>query len=66
VITLADAGKYRFIVATHLDGAPLPLGGLGPLWTVYDADRFPDIAAKPLDQRFAQCSWGLCHVEVQG
>jgi hypothetical protein len=64
-ISLADARKYRFIVATHLDGRPMPLGGLGPLWAVYDADRFPDMAAKPVDQRFALCPWGLYHIEVQ-
>lgn len=64
-ITLADARKYRFIVATHLDGKPMPLGGLGPLWAVYDADRFADMAAKPVDQRFANCPWGLYHIDVQ-
>ena len=46
-VGLADAHKYRFIVATHIDGRPLPLGGLGPLWAVYDADRFADVAARP-------------------
>ena len=65
VSSLADVRKYRFIVATHLDGAPMPLGGLGPLWAVFDADRFPDMAAKPVDQRFAQCPWGLYHIDVQ-
>lgn len=65
VISIADALRYRFIVATHLDGTPMPLGGLGPLWAVYDADRFPDMAAKPVDQRFAQCPWGLYHIELQ-
>ncbi|AMO24914.1 hypothetical protein GCM10027034_06950 [Ramlibacter solisilvae] len=64
-ISVADAQKYRFIVATHLDGKPMPLGGLGPLWAVYDADRFPDMAAKPVDQRFALCPWGLYHIDVQ-
>ena len=64
-LSIADARKYRFIVATHLDGKPMPLGGLGPLWAVYDADRFPDMAAKTLDQRFAQCPWALYHIEVQ-
>ena len=63
-ISIADMRKYRFIVATQLDGKPMPLGGLGPLWAVYDADRFPDMAAKPVDQRFANCPWGLYHVEV--
>jgi hypothetical protein len=64
-ISVADARKYRFIVATHLDGKPMPLGGLGPLWAIYDADRFPDMAAKPLDQRFPQCPWALYHIDVQ-
>lgn len=64
-ISLADAQKYRFIVATHLDGRPMALGGLGPLWAVYEADKFPEMAAKPVDQRFAQCPWGLYHVEVK-
>lgn len=64
-ISMADLRKYRFIVATHLDGKPMPLGGLGPLWAVYDADRFPEMAAKPVDQRFALCPWGLYHIDVQ-
>jgi hypothetical protein len=64
-ISLADAKKYRYIVATHLDGKPMPLGGLGPLWAVYDADKYPDMAAKPVDQRFALCPWGLYHIDVQ-
>jgi hypothetical protein len=29
-VSVADAIKYRFIVATHLDGLPMSLGGLGP------------------------------------
>jgi len=64
-LSLADARRYRYIVAWGLDGQPMPLGGLGPLWAVFDADRFGDVAAKPLDQRFAACPWGLYHIEVQ-
>lgn len=63
--SLADIRKYRFIVATHLDGRPMPVGGLGPLWAVFDADRFPDVAAKPVSERFARCPWGLYHIAVQ-
>jgi len=65
IVSLADAKKYRFIVATHLDGHPMPLGGLGPLWAVYDADRFPEMVAKPVSERFGLCPWGLYHIEVQ-
>jgi len=63
-ISLADARKYRFIVATHMDGQTMALGGLGPLWGVYDADRFPDMAAKPVGERFALCPWALYHIDV--
>ena len=62
--TLADVRKYRFVVATHFDGKPMTVGGLGPVWATYDADRFPDKAAKPLNERFAGCPWGLYHIEV--
>ncbi|MFC3109455.1 molybdopterin-dependent oxidoreductase [Undibacterium arcticum] len=65
LVSLADAHKYRFIVATELDGRPMPLGGLGPLWAMVDADRFPDMAAKPVAARFTLCPWGLYHIEVQ-
>lgn len=64
-ISVADAQKYRYIVATHLDGKPMPLGGLGPLWAVYEPDKFADMMAKPIDQRYASCPWGVYHVDVQ-
>lgn len=63
-ITMADVRKYRFIVATHLDGKSMPLGGLGPLWAVYDADRFPDMAARKVTERFGLCPWALYHIDV--
>lgn len=63
-ISLAQARAQRFMVATHLDGKPLSLGGLGPLWAVYDADRVPEMAARPVNDRFGQCPWGLYHIDV--
>ena len=65
VVSLADAHDYRMIVATALDGVPMSLGGLGPLWAVYDADRLPAFKAKPLKERFALCPWGLYFIEVK-
>ena len=64
-LSLADARAYRMIVATTLDGAPLSLGGLGPLWAVYDADRLPAFRDKPLKERFALCPWGLYFIDVK-
>jgi hypothetical protein len=64
-LSLAQARQYRFIVATHLDGRPMALGGLGPLWAVYAPDAYPEMAGKSLPERYAQCPWGLYHIEVQ-
>ncbi|RZT05700.1 hypothetical protein SAMN05216319_5002 [Duganella sp. CF402] len=63
-VTVAQAKAQRYIVATHLDGAPMALGGLGPLWAVYEADKVPEMAAKPVSDRFGLCPWGLYHVSV--
>jgi hypothetical protein len=65
-IPVRQARAQRFIVATHVDGQPLALGGLGPLWAMYDADRVPEMAARPLAERFGACPWALYHIDVQG
>ncbi|MEM5369287.1 molybdopterin-dependent oxidoreductase [Paraburkholderia azotifigens] len=62
--TLDNIRAWRFIVATQMDGKPMPLGGLGPLWAIYDADRIPELAAKPLKDRFVLCPWGLYQIQV--
>jgi len=64
-VSLADANRYRMIVATAIDGVAMSLGGLGPLWAVYDADRIAEFADKPLKQRFALSPWGLYCIEVK-
>ncbi len=63
-MTLAEARAQGMIVATHLDGQPMALGGLGPLWAVYDADRHAPAAARPLAERFGNSPWALYHIEV--
>jgi hypothetical protein len=63
-VTLAQVKAWRMLVATHLDGAPMPLGGLGPCWAVLDADRIPELAARPLKERFAACPWALYQIGV--
>ena len=64
-VSLADARSYRMIVATTLDGVPMSVGGLGPLWAVYDADRLPAFKDKPLKERFGLCPWGLYAIDVK-
>jgi hypothetical protein len=62
--TLENVRAWRFIVATHLDGKPMALGGLGPLWAIYDADHIADLATKPLKDRFVLSPWGLYQIQV--
>ncbi|MES2018814.1 MAG: molybdopterin-dependent oxidoreductase [Pseudomonadota bacterium] len=63
-ISAGQARAQRCIVATHLDGQPMALGGLGPLWAMVDADHVPALAALPLAERFGACPWALYHIEV--
>lgn len=60
----AQVRAQQMIIATHMDSQPLAMGGLGPLWAVYDADRIPAMAAKPLPERFGACPWGLYHIDI--
>lgn len=64
-VAASEVAKRRFILATHLDDRPMTLGGLGPLWAVYDADKFADMTAKPVTERFGSCPWATYHVEVK-
>jgi hypothetical protein len=64
-LSLADARGYRMLVASALDGVPMSVGGLGPLWAVHDADRLPAFKDKPLKERFGLCPWGLYFIDVK-
>ena len=64
-VSAVDVEKYRYIVATHIDGQPMALGGLGPLWGIYDADRFSNMVSKPVAERFVTCPWATYHIEVK-
>ncbi|MRX06919.1 molybdopterin-dependent oxidoreductase [Pseudoduganella sp. FT25W] len=63
-VTVAQARAQRWIVATQMDGAPMALGGLGPLWALCDADKVPELAALPLAGRFGGAPWALYHIDV--
>ena len=63
-ISFTEANANRMLVATHLDGQPMALGGLGPQWAVWDADRLLSLKNKPLKERFGPCPWGLYLIDV--
>lgn len=63
-ISLADARSYRMLVATHVGGKPLALGGLRPQWAVYEADFIATFKDKPVKERSSLCPWGLYFVNA--
>jgi hypothetical protein len=63
-MTLAEVRAQGMIVAAHWMGSPCAWGESGPLWAVYDADRHAPAAAWPLAERFGNCPWALCHIDV--
>jgi len=64
-VAVTELRQYRHVLATHLDGKPMPVGGLGALWVVYEPEGFPDMMARPLSMRFALCPWAVYHMEVK-
>ncbi|WP_417284246.1 molybdopterin-dependent oxidoreductase [Comamonas sp.] len=63
-LPLTDAIRWKLLLATHMDGQPLAMGGLGPLWAMYASEDIAELADKPLDQRFTQAVWGLYYMAI--
>ncbi len=64
VLTLAQVRERGVILATHMDDRALEIGGLGPLWAVFDPARVPHLREQPLAQRYADCPWGAYFIDV--
>ncbi len=62
--SLAQVRKFEVMLAMQLDGHPMALGGLGPLWGVFNGEKQPELASLPVNQRFAQCPWAVYHIDV--
>lgn len=63
-LTVPELKSLGMLLATHLDGQPLSLGGLGPQWAVFEPESQPAWRGKPLKERFALCPWGVYCLEV--
>ena len=57
----ADIEAYRWILATRANGSPLPIGGHGPTWLVYD--RGADHRYTPDDE--ARWPWAVFLIVVE-
>ncbi len=59
-LSAEDRAEVTWILATHEDGIPLPIGGTGPLWLV------PDLGPQPVEEGgSSQWVWSVIAIEVE-
>lgn len=63
-LPLAQAMRWRMLVATQLDGTPLAIGGLGPLWASFAPQHIDELKQLPIKQRFTNAVWGLYYIQI--
>lgn len=63
-IPLAQALRWRMLLATQMDGAPLAIGGLGPLWNIYATQDIDELKQLPLKQSLTAAVWGLYYIQI--
>ena len=61
---LTQAVRWRILLATQLDGLPLSVGGVGPLWAIFAPQNIPELSQLPIKQRFPAAVWGLYYIQV--
>lgn len=61
---IAQAVRWRMLLSTQLDGLPLSVGGVGPLWAVFAPQHIPELSQLPIKQRFPAAVWGLYYIQI--
>lgn len=61
---LAQAVRWRMLIATQLDGVPLAVGGVGPLWAIFAPQHIEELRNLPLKQRYPAAVWGLYYLQL--
>jgi len=60
-LTELDFEKYPIIVAYEIDGEPLTVKTLGPLWIMFPFDDYPELLTQ---KNKAACVWQLIELKV--
>lgn len=61
-IPFDEIGPDAPLLATHRDGAPMPLRDKGPIWLVYPYDANPDYRS---DTIYARSVWQIERIEIR-
>ena len=63
-LPLAQAVRWRMLLATLLDGQSLAMGGVGPLWTMFAPEQIAELSQLPIKERFQAAVWGLYFIQI--
>lgn len=63
-ISVAQAVRWRMLLATQMDGQALAIGGAGPLWASFAPQQIDELSQLPLKQRFTHAVWGLYYLQI--
>ena len=63
-LPLAQAVRWRMLLATQMDGQALAMGGVGPLWASFAPQHIEELSHQPLNQRFTAAVWGLYYLRI--
>jgi hypothetical protein len=61
-IPVDDAGKHDVILATRIDGKPIPVRGRGPIFVIYPFDSKPELKGKTY---FERAIWQLKSLRIE-
>lgn len=61
---VAQAVRWRIMLATQMDGQPLAMDGVGPLWTMFAPEQIAELTQLPIKERFQAAVWGLYFIQV--
>ena len=63
-LPLAQAVRWRMLLATQMDGQALSIGGVGPLWACFAPQHIDELKQLPVKQRFTAAVWGLYYIQI--
>ena len=61
---VAQAVRWRMLLATLLDSQSLAMGGVGPLWTMFAPEQIAELSQLPIKERFQAAVWGLYFIQI--
>ena len=63
-LPIAQAIRWRMLLASRMDDQALAMGGVGPLWAIFAPETIDDLKQLPIKERFQNAVWGLYYMQV--